>query len=103
MLVAEHQLAEGLLLFSYPLHPPGKPDQPRTQHLPRIKVPVIFVHGTRDPFGSIEEIESARKLIPGRTLLIPVESAGHDLGFKGKSKRESLPALVFREFKQFLF
>ena len=101
MLIAENQVAEGLLLFSYPLHPPGKPEQPRTQHLPQIKVPVMFVHGTRDPFGSIEEIESARKLIPGKTLLLSVESAGHDLGFKGKSKRESLHSLAVGEFKQF--
>ena len=64
----------------------SKPDQPRIQHLPQIKVPVMFVHGTHDPFGSIEEIEAARKLILGKTLLVPVEGSGHDLGFKGKSK-----------------
>jgi predicted alpha/beta-hydrolase family hydrolase len=102
MLLAEDQVADGLLLLSYPLHAPSKPDQPRTQHLPQIKVPVMFVHGTRDPFGSIEEIESARKLIPGKTLLVPVESAGHDLGFKGKSKREALPSMVVTEFQRFL-
>jgi hypothetical protein len=101
MLLAEESVAEGLLLLSYPLHPPGKPEQPRIQHLPQIKVPVMFVHGTRDPFGSIEEIESARKLIPGKTLLLPVERAGHDLGFKGKSKPEALPSLVLGEFKRF--
>jgi uncharacterized protein len=101
MLLAEDQVADGLLLLSYPLHPPGKPDQVRTQHLPQIKVPVMFVHGTHDPFGTVEEIEAARKLIPAKTLLVPVESAGHDLGFKGKSKRESLPSLVVGEFKRF--
>jgi hypothetical protein len=101
MLLAEDQVAEGLLLLSYPLHPPGKPEQPRIQHLPQIKVPVMFVHGTRDPFGTIEEIESARKLIPAKTLLIPVERAGHDLGFKGKSQREVLPSLVVGEFRRF--
>jgi hypothetical protein len=101
MLLAEDQVAEGLLLLSYPLHPPGKPEQPRIQHLPQIKVPVMFVHGTRDPFGTIEEIESARKLIPAKTLLIPAERAGHDLGFKGKSQREVLPSLVVGEFRRF--
>lgn len=101
MLLAEDQVADGLLLLSYPLHPPGKPDQPRIQHLPQIKVPVMFVQGTHDPFGSIEEIESARKLIPGETLLVPVGGAGHDLGFKGKSKREALPSLVVEEFERF--
>jgi predicted alpha/beta-hydrolase family hydrolase len=101
MLVAEDQVADGLLLLSYPLHAPSKPDQPRIQHLSQIAVPVMFVHGTRDPFGSVEEIEAARKLIPAKTLLVPVEGAGHDLGFKGKSKREALPSLVVTEFRRF--
>jgi hypothetical protein len=101
MLLAEESVADGLLLLSYPLHAPGKPEQPRTQHLPQIKVRVMFVHGTHDPFGTIDEIEAARKLIPGNTLLVPVEGAGHDLGFKGKSKREALPALVVGQFKKF--
>src|SRR3989442_5689432 len=92
MLVAEErELADGLLLLSYPLHAPSRPEQPRTQHLPKIEVPVMFVHGTRDPFGSIDEIEVARKLIAAKTQLLPVDGAGHDLGFKGKSKREDLP------------
>jgi uncharacterized protein len=94
-------LADGLLLLSYPLHPPGHPEKPRTQHLPKIEVPVMFVHGTRDPFGTMDEIESARKLISAKTLLLPVEGAGHDLGFKGKKKREELPAAVLEKF-QFL-
>jgi len=101
MLLAEEQLAEGLLLLSYPLHAPSRPDQPRIQHLPQIEVPVMFVHGTRDPFGSIDEIEAARKLIPAKTLLLPVEGAGHDLGFKAKSKREDLPAIVLEKFQLF--
>jgi hypothetical protein len=101
MLLAEESVADGLLLLSYPLHAPGKPEQPRTQHLPQIKVRVMFVHGTHDPFGTIDEIEAARKLIPGNTLLVPVEGAGHDLGFKGKAKREALPATVIAQFKKF--
>lgn len=101
MLLAEEQLADGLLLLSYPLHAPSRPDQPRIQHLSQIAVPVMFVHGTRDPFGSVDEIEAARKLIPAKTLLVPVEGAGHDLGFKGKSKRDTLPSLVVAEFQRF--
>lgn len=101
MLLAEESVADGLLLFSYPLHAPGKPDQPRIQHLPQIKVPAMFVHGSHDPFGTIEEIESARKLIPGQTLLVPIEGVGHDLGFKTRSKREALPSEVVKEFRQF--
>lgn len=100
MLCAEQKFAEGLLLLSYPLHAPNRPDQPRIQHLPMLNIPVMFVHGTRDPFGSIEEIENARKLIPARTVLLRVENAGHDLGFKGKTKREDLPSDVVSNFKQ---
>jgi predicted alpha/beta-hydrolase family hydrolase len=101
MLCAEEPaLADALLLLSYPLHPPGKPEQLRTAHLSKLQTPALFVHGTRDPFGTIEEVESALKLIPGKTLLLPVEGAGHDLGFKGKSRREELPGQVLTTFRE---
>jgi len=83
-----------LLLLSYPLHPPRKPEQQRTQHLPDLRTPTLFVHGTRDPFGSIAELEQAIKMIPEKTKLLPVEGAGHDLGFKGKTRNEELLASV---------
>ena len=89
----EAALADGLLLLSYPLHPPGKPGQLRTAHLPGLRVPVLFVHGSRDPFGTIEEIEAAIRLIPSRTRLVPVERAGHDL--KGAAPAV---ASAFQEF-----
>ena len=73
-------LVDGLLLFSYPLHPPRKPEQLRTAHFPKLHTPVVFVHGTRDPFGSIDELQQAISLIPAPTRLIEVEGAGHDLG-----------------------
>jgi len=96
---AEHELVSGLLLLSYPLHPPRKPEQLRTQHLPSLRTPSLFVHGTRDPFGSIEELRRALQLIPAKTELIAVEDAGHDLGFKGKARLEELPLRIFAEFK----
>ncbi|HTR66165.1 MAG TPA: alpha/beta family hydrolase, partial [Terriglobales bacterium] len=99
MLCAEApELADGLLLLSYPLHPPRKPEQLRTQHFPALRTPALFVHGTRDPFGSIEEMQSALKLVPGRTVLVRVEGAGHDLGFKGKAQSEALPGQVLAAF-----
>jgi uncharacterized protein len=101
MLLADENLADGLLLLSCPLHAPAKPDQLRTQHLPKLHVPTLFVHGTRDPFGSIEEIESARKLIPAQTQLLIVEGAGHDLGFKGKKKYEDLPQIILKALHEF--
>ncbi len=102
MLCAEEpEIASGLLLLSYPLHPPRRPEQQRTQHLPDLRTPALCVHGTRDPFGSIEELEQAMKMIPGKTRLMVVEGAGHDLGFKGKARREGLPAEVLNNFREF--
>jgi hypothetical protein len=95
-------LVTALLLLSYPLHPPRKPEQQRTQHLPDLHTPTLFVHGTRDPFGSIAELEQALKMIPAKTKLLSVEGAGHDLGFKGKAKREDLTATVLTAFTEFL-
>lgn len=102
MLCAEEpHLMDGLLLMSYPLHAPSRPERPRIQHLPSLKTPALFVHGTRDPFGSIDEIQSALKLIPARTKLLPVNDVGHELGFKGKSRNEGLASRVLEEFQRF--
>jgi len=90
-------LPAALLLLSYPLHPPRKPEQQRTQHLPDLRTPTLFVHGTRDPFGSIAELEQAMKMIPAKTKLVAIEGAGHDLGFKGRAKQEELPDLILSE------
>jgi hypothetical protein len=75
----EPAVAAALLLFSYPLHPPGRPDRLRTEHFPRLRAPAVFVQGAADPFGSIVELRSARSLIPAPTKLIAIEGAGHDL------------------------
>ena len=103
MLCAEEpDLVAGLVLLSYPLHPPRRPEQQRTQHLPDLRTPTLFVHGTRDPFGSIEELQRAMKMIPARANLLTVEGAGHDLGFKGKATKEELPKKIYSEFATFL-
>jgi predicted alpha/beta-hydrolase family hydrolase len=103
MLAAEDpSLVATLLLLSYPLHPPRKPDQQRTQHLPDLRTPALFVSGTRDPFGSIAELTRALKMIPATTNLLAIEGAGHDLGFKGKAKQEELPRRIFSEFTKFV-
>jgi uncharacterized protein len=99
MLCAEEpDLVAGLVLLSYPLHPPRRPEQQRTQHLPDLRTPTLFVHGTRDPFGTIEELVRAMKMIPAKTKLMTVEGAGHDLGFKGKARKEELPRQILKEF-----
>jgi len=101
ILVSEDsQLVDGLLLLSYPLHPPRKPDQLRTSHFPKLNKPAFFVHGTRDPFGTISEMKSALKLIPAAHTLSEVDGAGHDLLIK-KSIGE-LPVRVASEFQTFV-
>ncbi len=72
-------LAEALLLLSYPLHPPRKPEQLRTNHFPALQTPALFVHGTRDPFGTIAEMRQHLTLIPARTALLEISAAGHEL------------------------
>jgi hypothetical protein len=80
MLVAEDpSTADALMLMSYPLHPPRAPEKARTDHFPKIRVPALFVHGTRDPFGTIAEMESALALIPSPTRLMPIEKGAHNL------------------------
>jgi uncharacterized protein len=80
MLVAERpHSAAALLLLSYPLHPPGQPQKKRTSFFPDLRIPVLFVHGTADPFASLEELRDSMALIPAPTDLLPVEGAGHDL------------------------
>ncbi|OMC38236.1 alpha/beta hydrolase [Mycobacterium sp. GA-1841] len=79
-----------LTLFSYPLHPPGKPERARTEHLPRITVPTVFTCGTSDPFGTVDELTAAAAKVSGPTELVVIEGARHDLG----SKAVDVPALA---------
>jgi predicted alpha/beta-hydrolase family hydrolase len=99
LVAAEPSLVDGLLLLSYPLHPPGRPQQLRTAHLPELRTSTLFVSGTRDAFGSIEELEAAIKLIPAPSKLIPIEGAGH--GLLQKSNRDELPGSVAQQFLSF--
>jgi uncharacterized protein len=83
MVVAEDaQPVDLLMLFSYPVHPPGKPERARTEHLPDIAVPTVFTHGTSDPFGTLDELRAAAALIAAPTEIVEVTGARHDLGSK---------------------
>jgi predicted alpha/beta-hydrolase family hydrolase len=77
---AEPALVAGLLLLAYPLHPPTRPADLRTAHFPVLRTPGLFVHGTTDPFGSIDELTTALASVPAVTRLVVVDGAGHDLG-----------------------
>jgi hypothetical protein len=79
MAVAEGLPAAGLVLVSYPLHPPGKTEQLRTEHFPAITVPCLFVSGDRDPFGSPNELTTATKAIPGPVTHVWIPGGRHDL------------------------
>lgn len=81
VLVADNPgLVDGLLLLAYPLHAPGRPQAPRSEHFPRVRTPALFVHGTRDPFATIEELDAARTKLGAPSALLRVEDTAHDLG-----------------------
>ena len=75
--VADGLPAAGLVLLSYPLHPPGRPDRLRTEHFGALSVPCLFVSGRRDTFGAPEELEAATQAIPGPVTHVWL-SGGHD-------------------------
>ena len=94
MLAAERpEIADALLLLSYPLHPPKKPEQKRTSFFPEWRIPALFVHGTRDAFGTLEELREAMALIPARTELLPIDGAGHDLARAADRAAEAMARL----------
>lgn len=93
------EVADRLLLLSYPLHPPEKPLQMRTEHFPSLRTPALFVSGERDGFGSKDELQAALKLIPASTELLMVENAGHEL--MTPRNQAELPARVVDAFLRF--
>ena len=94
---AEPGLMDRLLLLSYPLHPPRRPDELRTGHFPELKTPALFVHGTRDGFGSTDELIAALRLIPARTELLEIAGAGHEL--MTKNNRQEVAKFVVEAFR----
>ncbi len=96
MAVAGGLPAKGLVLVSYPLHPPGRPDRPRTEHLPAIEVPCLFVSGTRDTFGTPAELEAATATIPGAVTHVWIEGGDHGLRRKDAVVAEAVSEWVAR-------
>jgi predicted alpha/beta-hydrolase family hydrolase len=95
----EPHLVDCLLLLSYPLHPPQRSGELRTAHFPSLQTPAMFVHGMRDGFGSIDEVNGALKLIRAQTELLPIAGAGHEL--LTKRNRDELPKVVVEAFLSF--
>jgi len=75
--VAQGLAAAGLILLSYPLHPPGRPDRLRVEHFPDIGVPVLLISGRNDPFGSPEEFDAQLSAVPGPITQLWL-TGGHD-------------------------
>jgi uncharacterized protein len=96
---SEPDLVDQLLLLSYPLHPPQRPGELRTGHFPHLQTPAMFVHGTRDGFGSIDEVVAALTLIRARTVLIPLTGVGHEL--VTKRNRDEMSKIVVEAFRLF--
>ena len=78
MAVAAGLPAAGLVLLSYPLHPPGKPERSRVEHFGDLQVPCLFISGSRDPFGTRDEFEDHVATIPGPTTTVWLDGQGHD-------------------------
>ncbi len=101
MLAAEEpDLAAALLFLSYPLHPPEKPANLRTEHFPSLRTPALFVSGDRDGFGTPKELQAAVAIIPARTHLMMVTSAGHEL--LNKKTQDDLPPRIVQAFLGFI-
>jgi hypothetical protein len=75
----------GIIALGYPLHPPGRPDQPRVAHLPSIAVPVMIVQGERDAFGTPSELEPVIRTMQAKVTLHVMEGGDHSLAVRGRA------------------
>lgn len=92
--VADGLPAAGLALVSYPLHPPGHPEKARTEHLPRLRVPCLFVSGTRDAFATPHELTDAALAVPGPVTHVWIEGGDHGLRGRDRAVAEAVRAWV---------
>lgn len=95
-------VASALLLLAYPLHPPARPAELRTAHFPELRTEALFVHGTADPFGTVEELGATLSAVSATTRLVTIEGAGHDLGRGRRRQGADVTATVVREFLSFV-
>ncbi len=96
--IASHVVADGfpsagLLFLSYPLHPPGQPERLRTSHLQKIRVPMLFLQGSRDAFARSDLLRQTVADLPSATLHV-VEGADHGLKVKGRAPEDVTHELV---------
>lgn len=98
---SEPGVVDCLLLLSFPLHPPKRPEMLRSSHFPSLRTPAVFVHGVRDGFGTKDEMEAAQKLIPVPTKLFLVAGVGHEL--MTARNRDELIAQIVPTFLSFAY
>jgi predicted alpha/beta-hydrolase family hydrolase len=91
-------VADALLLLAYPLHPPRRPAEPRTAHFPRLSTPALFVHGSRDPFGTLSELRAAIAHVAGPTRLLALDGAGHALSPARGARADAVAAQAAAAF-----
>jgi len=90
MAAAEGLACLALVLVSYPLHPPGRPDKLRVEHFPSLTMPCLFVSGTRDAFASPAELEAHTTAIPGPVSLVWLEGGDHGLRHRDAAVAEAV-------------
>ena len=91
-IVAAGTPAAGLVFHGYPLHPPGRPERIRKAHLADIKVPMLFVEGTRDPFCPLDTLESVRKELKAKTEVAVIADGDHSFKVRKSSGRDTAAA-----------
>ncbi len=84
MCVADGMAAAGLVFLGYPLHPPGKPERLRAEHLARIAVPMLFLQGTRDPFAQPELLDTVLERLGDRAVHVPIGGGDHSFNVRGE-------------------
>jgi uncharacterized protein len=90
MMIADGELdAAGLILVGYPLHPPGKPERLRDEHLARVEVPMVFLQGTKDPFATWDLLVKVLDRLGDRATLHPVEGGDHSFRVRGQPKDDA--------------
>lgn len=98
-ITASGTACQGLVFLGYPLHPPGRPDRLRDEHLYEIAVPMLFVEGTRDPFCPLETLERVRARLDGASELVVIDDGDHSFRVRkssGRSNDEALSEVVGR-------
>jgi predicted alpha/beta-hydrolase family hydrolase len=86
MCVADGMPAAGIVFLGYPLHPPGKPERIRDEHLYRIEVPMLFLHGTGDPFATTELLGKVIAKLGARAEDVPIEGGDHSFNVRGRKR-----------------